>query len=112
MENGVGAQEVLVTQCWECKIKNHKVKLESDKTKEWSVVCAVTILSYSQGGFHFIYLAVGGSSHLYLAGLKGRNVPLCHTHALPLSTAICVLKAIEINGDHDSYEPLICQLVN
>lgn len=68
MENGLGAQEVPVTQGWESNsvratVVIEKVKLEPDKTKEWfetAVRCSVTTFSCSQGGFHFIYLAGDG----------------------------------------------------
>lgn len=109
MESGVGA--------WSPRVGSvivrttaviGKVKLEPDETKEWVEKAC------SQGGFHLVWLAGDGScSHLHLAGLGGRNILPCLTLMLsPDPTTICVLKAIAINGDRNSYESLICQLVN
>lgn len=55
-----------------------KVKLEPEETKEW------VEKAHPQGGFHLIWLVGdGGCSHLYLAGIWGRNTPLCLTLMLP-----------------------------
>lgn len=112
MRNGVGAWEVPVSQGGECTSKNHsgyrggQIRARGDK--RWvEKACP-------QGGFHLIWLAGDGDySHLYLAGLwGGGHSPMSHSHVPTPTTTICVLKAIAINGDRNSYESLICQLVN
>lgn len=111
MENGVGAWSPSVgSVIVRMTAVIGKVKLEPDETKDWGEKAC------PPGGFHVMWQGGdGGRSHLYPAGIWGRNIPLCLTfmlHPLP-PTTICVLKAIAINGDRNSYESLIfCQLVN
>lgn len=75
MENGVGAWSPSVgSVIVRTTAVIGKVKLEPDETKDWGEKAC------PPGGFHVMWRAGdGGRSHLYPAGVWGRNIPLCLT---------------------------------